>query len=146
MKIQKHYEFYLANKFKSHSLCARTAFPFTEALTLRTDVIPEHGTEDKILFGCQLVEWTIHYQSDGFETLGSPEEKIQALAIHWLQEVMDILPSETVGGKLLIFLVESEEHHTPHTFFVLIDMVHEHFQIDGHHILTFHANYFFMLQ
>jgi hypothetical protein len=25
-------------------------------------------------------------------------------------------------------------------------MVHEHFQIDGHHILTFHANYFFMLQ
>ena len=61
------------------------ACPLTSALALLTlavpfalcaDVVAEHGTEDKILFRREFVQWTSDDESDGLQTFTSPEVNI----------------------------------------------------------------------
>ncbi len=38
-----------------------------------------------------------------------------------------MLAFQSTYGKVLIFLVKSEEHHTAHSLLVFVDMIHQHF-------------------
>ena len=58
------------------------ALTFTTVLALAitfalcADVVAEHGTEDKILFRREFVQWTSDDESDGLQTFTSPEVNI----------------------------------------------------------------------
>ena len=45
----------------------------TIPFALCADVVAEHGAEDKILFGCELVQRTGDDEPDGLQTLTPPE-------------------------------------------------------------------------
>lgn len=81
--IQKHYEFYLANKiskkfiiyFTSLCLHAAAAFALTIALTLRADIIAEHSSEDEVLLRRELAQRTCNHETDSLETLLAAENR-----------------------------------------------------------------------
>ena len=85
--IQKHYEFYLANKIlkkfiiihelhiHSLGLFALTAFTLTVPLALCADVISEHCAENEVLFRRKHVERAGQHQAYGVKTLGPTEKK-----------------------------------------------------------------------
>ena len=103
--IQKHYEFYLANKIfqkslshkygYSHvmSLClfAATAFALTIPLALCANVIAEHGAEDKILFWRQHVQRSVYHQAYGIKTFFFPEKQVYAIITHRQYDVAYVL-------------------------------------------------------
>ena len=101
----------------------------TIAFTLCTDIIPQHGTENEILFGRKLVERSGHHQSDGVETLFLAEEQVESLRAHALDDITDSSMFKSSAGKGLIAFVESEEHHAADSLLQLIDMIHEHLHV-----------------
>lgn len=103
----------------------------TVSLALRTDVIAKHCTEHEILFGSELVEGTCHNHSYGIKTLLPAEVKIQAFVANWLDDIFDVLAFQSTYGKVLIFLIESEEHHTAHSLLIFVDMVHQNLHVYG---------------
>jgi len=128
----------MLNVEDKHSLCplALSALALAEALALHSYVVAEHGSEDEILFGRQFVERTGDDEPDGIETLSASEEQIQPIVAHGLKDIVDALTLQPTDGELLVFFVECEEHHAAHTFFIFVDVVHEHFHIDGHDVVV----------
>ena len=131
--IQKHYEFYLANKISClFLLCAATMLTIVVAtllslaiaLTLGTNVIAEHGAENEVFFGSELIERAVDHHPDGFETLLLAEKEIEAFIAHGLDDVGDACMLQTGTGIGLIALVEGEEHHVADSFLEFVDMVH----------------------
>ena len=109
-----------------------TAFPLAIAFTLGADVIAEHGTEDKILFGRELAQWAGDDEPNGLQALASPEVEVQILLSYRLKYIGDALTLQTSGNLLTIFLVAGEQHHLAHTFSKFIDVVHQHHHLPGH--------------
>ena len=93
--IQKHYV-NLANKiFTLLCTLAMAAVVVTplltlaEALALGTDVVAEHGAENEVFFGSELVERTVDNHADGIQALLLSEEKVQTVVAHGLYDVAD---------------------------------------------------------
>ena len=63
------------------------AVPFT----LCAEVIAEHSSEDKILFGRELMERTCDKETDSLQTLTSPKVHIHVLSFGRLQNVRNAL-------------------------------------------------------
>ena len=129
-----------ARKVQTTSICMTNrqlrlpiafALTLTEPLALRAYVIAKHRAEHEILFGGEMIEGTRHNHADGIKALFSSEIQIQAIIAHWLNHELDVLAFQSVYGKVLIFLVESEEHHTAHALFVFVDVVHQNFHVYG---------------
>jgi len=55
------------------ALTLTLSFTLTVPFTLCTDVIAEHGTEDEVLFGRELVQRTGDDEPDGLQALAPPE-------------------------------------------------------------------------
>ena len=49
------------------------------AFALCAEVIAEHGSEDKIFFRCEFVEWTGNDESNSLQAFASPEVNVQVL-------------------------------------------------------------------
>lgn len=56
---------------------ALAAFTLAIALTLRTEVVAQHGTEDEVLFGRETAEWLVDDHPHGIEALAASEIEIQ---------------------------------------------------------------------
>ena len=56
-----------------------SAFSFTIALTLCTEVIAQHGAEDKIFLGRQFVERTGDNEANSIETFFATDIEIQVV-------------------------------------------------------------------
>ena len=56
---------------------APAAFTLAIALTLRTEVVAQHGTEDEVLFGRETAEWLVNDHPHGIEALAASEIEIQ---------------------------------------------------------------------
>ena len=96
------------------------------ALTLCTDVVAKHGSEDEVLFGRQLIERTGNEQTDGIETFATTEIDVHVLFASWLHHVVYRLAAQTMAGLLLETAVAGEEYHPSHTFLIFINMVHQY--------------------
>ena len=66
-------------------------FALTIALTLTTDVITEHGSEDEIFLGRKFIQGTSDDEADGLQTFWSSEIDIQVLTTRRLQHIGDAL-------------------------------------------------------
>ena len=114
------------------------ALTLTEPLTLRTYVIAKHRAEHEILFRGEMIEGTRHNHADGIKTLFSSEIQIQTIIAHWLNHELNVLTFQPAYSKILIFLVESEKHHTAHALLVFVDVVHQNFHIYGQYSRLLH--------
>ena len=101
------------------------------SLALSTDVVAQHGPEDKIFLGGKLAERSRHHHPYRLQALATAKEEIEAVVAHGQEDVVDMLMAEAVHGIVLILLVEREEHHLAHSLLVLIDMVHQYLHIYG---------------
>ena len=111
-------------------LSANPLLALAETLALRADVVSQHRPEDEILLGRKLAKWFRDYHADSVQALALAKEEVQAVVAHGLDDVFDVLALQSRPGESLILLVESEEHHPAHTFLILIDMIHQYFQVD----------------
>ena len=59
-------------------------FTLTVPFALCADVVAEHGTEDKILFGCEFVQWTSDDEPNSLQAFTSSEVNILILSSCWL--------------------------------------------------------------
>ena len=59
-----------------------------EALALGTDVVAEHGAENEVFFGSELVERTVDNHADGIQALLLSEEKVHMRQFFYLA-IMD---------------------------------------------------------
>ena len=100
---------------------------FAVSFALGADVVAEHGSEDEVLFGSQLIQRTGDKQTDGIKTLLATKIDVDILLASGLHHVVDGLAAQPVGGKSLETAVASEEYHPAHTFLIFIDMVCKHF-------------------
>ena len=98
---------------------------FAVTLTLGADVIAKHSSEDEILFGSQLIQWTGDKQADGIEALLATKIDVDILLASGLHHVVDRLAAQPVRGKSLETAVAGEENHPAHTFLIFINMVHQ---------------------
>ena len=69
------------------ALSLTLAVPFA----LCADVVAEHGAEDEVLFGRELVQGSCDDEPDGLQTLAPPEIHVKGLLPCWLQQVWDAL-------------------------------------------------------
>ena len=63
----------------SVTLTFTTVFTLAVAFALCAEVIAEHGSEDKIFFRCEFVEWTGNDESDSLQAFAAPEVNVQVL-------------------------------------------------------------------
>jgi hypothetical protein len=90
------------------------AFTLTSILTLAisfalcTEVVAEHGSEDEVLFGCELIQWTSNDEPDGIQTLAPPEINIQILLSGRLQQIRNALTLQSLYSQFTVFLVTGE--------------------------------------
>ena len=101
---------------------------FAIAFALCAEVVAEHGSQDKILFGGKLVQRTGDDEPDGLQTFASSEVNIQVLSSSWLQQVWDSLTLQTLDGDVAVLLITCEQHHVAHALIQLVDVVHQHFE------------------
>ena len=99
---------------------------FTIAFTLCTDIVAEHGAEDEVLLGRQLVERTGDEQADGIETLAATKVHIDVILACGLQYVVYRLVAQATTCLLLETAVAGEEYHPAYTFLIFVDMIHQH--------------------
>lgn len=113
------------------------AIPFA----LGTEIVAEHGSEDKVFLRRQLVERTGDDEFDGLQTLAPSEIHVQVLLSSRLQDVGDALTLQPLNGQLTIFLITREEHHLAHALVEFVDVVHQDLDLRGNrrrsHILRF---------
>lgn len=114
-------------------------FALTVSLALSTNIVAKEGSEDEILFGSELIERTAHDVAYCLQTFGLTKIKVQTVVAHRLDEIPDTLVLQSRDGKLLVFLVEGEEHHLAYTLLILINMVHEHLHIHWHYPSFLHG-------
>ena len=128
--------------------CFRTQmflFPLTVALTLGTNVVAKHGTEDEVFLGRETVQRTVDHQADGIHARLLSEEKVDAVVVYRLYNIVDMLVLQTGDGKSLIPFVTGEQHHLPHAFLIFVDVVHENLQVDGSHNWSLHKRNILLL-
>ena len=101
------------------------------AFALCANVVAEHGAKYKILFGCELVQWTCDDEPNGLQTLAPPEIHVQVLLSSRLQQVWNALTFQSLYSLLTIFLITCEQHHVAHTFMQLVDVVHQNLKFHG---------------
>ena len=92
------------------------------------EVVAEHGSQDKILFGGKLVQRTGDDEPDGLQTFASSEVNIQVLSSGWLQQVRDPLTLQTLDGDFAVLLITREQYHVAHALIQLVDVVHQHLE------------------
>ena len=114
------------------------AFTLTIPFALCAEVVAEHGTEDKVLFGCELVQRTGDDESDGFQTLATPEIHVQVLLASGLEHIRDTLTFQPFNGQFAIFLITGEEHHLAHALIQFVDVVHQYLHLRGNRCCRFH--------
>ena len=90
---------------------ALSLFTFTVAFALCAEVIAEHGSEDKIFFRCEFVEWTGNDESDSLQAFAAPEVNVQVLLSCRLQQIRNALTFQSLNGLFTIFLIAGEQHH-----------------------------------
>ena len=114
-----------------HWVCLPIAsvLALTISLALRADVIAKHCAEHEILFGSEQVERPCHNHAYSVETLLSAEIQIQSIVADRLNDIFDVLAFQSAYGKILVFLVESEEHHLAHSLLVFVDVVHQNLHV-----------------
>ena len=61
------------------ALAFTRSFPFTIAFTLCTEIVAQHGAQDKVFLGCQFIEWTGDNEADGVETLLAANIEVQVI-------------------------------------------------------------------
>jgi len=108
------------------ALAFTSVLALTISFALCTEVVAEHGTEDKVLFGCELVQRTGDDEPYGLQTLAPSEVHIQVLLACGLQHVGDALALQSLYGLLTIFLITGEQHHLSHALIQFVDVVHQH--------------------
>ena len=99
---------------------------FTVPFALCTDVVAEHGAEDEVFLGRQLVKRTGDKQTDGIETFAATEVDVHVLLASGLHHIVYRLAAQAMAGLLLEPAVTGEEYHPAHTFLIFIDMIHQH--------------------
>ena len=80
-------------------------FALTITLTLGTNIITEHGPEDEILLGSQLVKRTRDNQSNGLQTLTAPKIQVDRILTCRLQYIGNVLMVQPLQGKRLVLKV-----------------------------------------
>ena len=113
----------------SSSFSAALALTFTVSLALRADVVAEHRAEHEVFFGREQVERSCLNHAYGVKALLSAELQVQAVVANGLYDVFYVLAFQSAYGKVLVFLVEREEHHTAHSLLVFVDMVHQNLHV-----------------
>ena len=121
------FSFYSFKRAHRKSRSASFVFALTVTLTLRADIISQHGTQDEIFLGRELTEWFIDYESDGIETFRLAEKQIQLSVSDRLNEVLNILTFQLPCGKRLILLIERIENHASDSFLKFINVVGKYF-------------------
>ena len=114
------------------------AFTLTIPFALCAEVVAEHGTEDKVLFGCELVQRTGDDEPDGFQTFATPEIHVQVLLTSGLEHIRDTLTFQPFNGQFTIFLITGEEHHLAHALIQFVDVVHQYLHLRGNRCCRFH--------
>ena len=108
-------------------------FSLTIPLALRTNVVAEHGTKDKILLWRKLVQWTGDDKPDSLQTLAPTKIHVQVLLPDGLQQVWYALTLQALYGQFTVLLVAGEQHHMAHALVQLVDVVHQHLHLCGNH-------------
>ena len=118
------------NTLVTHSLTLALTLPLTLTISfaLCADVVAEHGAEDEVLFGRELVQRTGDDEPNGLQTLSPPEIHVQILLPGWLQQVRDALTLQSLYSQFAVLLVAGEQHHLAHTFLQFVDVVHQHLE------------------
>jgi len=137
---------FLLSSIISLRLFAAAAFPLAITLTLGADVITKHRSEDEILLGRELVQWSCNHQTDSVKALLAPEKEVHPVVAHGLDDIADVLFLQTRGGIILILLVESEQHHTAHALLKLVDMIHQHLHVGWHNLSNHPSSFSFVRQ
>ena len=106
-------------------------FPLAESLALAADIISEKGTDYEIVFWGKTSKRLIHYYADSVKALLSPKEDIYVAVTHPLYDIFNILTLKSIDGKVFITGITGEENHLSHTFFIFINMIHQHLHIES---------------
>ena len=107
-------------------MSAFAAFSFAVSLTLCTEVIAEHGAEDKVFLRRQLVEWTSDNEADSVETFLATNIEVQVILARRLQYIVHILTAKAFLCTVFILLGACEQHHLSDSFLQFVDMVGKH--------------------
>ena len=73
------------------TLTLTTVFTLAIPFALCADIVAKHSSEDKILFGRELMERTCDKETDSLQTLTSPKVHIHVLSSGRLQNVRNAL-------------------------------------------------------
>ena len=121
----------MCNLILIYAVALTLAFALTLAvsLTLGADVIAQHGAENEVFLGRELVERTGDDETDGVKTLATSEIDVQVLLSGRLKHIRNALALQARNGLLAVALVTCEQHHLAHAFIQLIDMVHQHLHL-----------------
>ena len=103
-------------------------FAFTVALALRTDIVAQHSTKDKILLRRKLIQRSGNDEFDGLHTLPTPEIHVHVLPANRLKYIRNTLTLQPLYGLITILFITGKEHHAAHPLLQLVDMVHQHLQ------------------
>ena len=101
---------------------------FTESLTLCTEVIAQHRTQDEVLLGSQFVERTGDDEANGVETFLAPDIEVQVVLARRLKHKVHVLTAKPFGGTGFILFRTGEQHHLAHPLLEFVDVVRKHLQ------------------
>ena len=73
------------------SLLAGGFLSFTVTFALRTDVIPQHRSQNEVFFGRKQIERSVCQKTDSPNALRTAEEQIDARVRSWLYEKIYVL-------------------------------------------------------
>ena len=121
----------MCNLILIYAVALTLAFTLTLAvsLTLGADVIAQHGAENEVLLGRELVERTGDDETDGVKTLAASEIDVQVLLSGRLKHIRNALALQARNGLLAVALVACEQHHLAHAFIEFVDVVHQHLHL-----------------
>lgn len=73
------------------SLLAGGFLSFTVTFALRTDVIPQHRSQNEVFFRRKQIERSVRQKTDGPNALRTAEEQIDARVRSWLYQKIYVL-------------------------------------------------------
>lgn len=111
------------------SLSAGGFLPLAVPLALRTDVIPQHRSQNEVFFRRKQIERAVRQKTDGPDALRTAEEQVDARVGSRLHQEVDVLAPQAGGGKGFVLAVDRIEYHAAHTFLILVHVVQKHLQV-----------------
>ena len=72
-------------------LSAEGFLPLAVPLTLRTDVIPQHRSQNEVFFGRKQIERSVCQKTDSPDALRTAEEQVDARVRSWLYQKIYVL-------------------------------------------------------